>query len=704
MQQALQEAWRFSTKRLFHLTDFEGVPSESVLEVFRYLQALGCLKIRVEVHRGKKIEWGSEGEEQVPSWMLDKVRRSEETGDQKWWLDHKGVLQSDPSVHRRLADVPKDTVIQGDCLEVLETFPDESVDASIGDPPAAIAFMGEKWDTFHGREAFCAFMTAVYKQVYRVLKPGGYALVWALPRTAHWTAWALEDAGFEVRDDLLLFTDPNPQRQAFWDSLSAEQQEALIRLTTQDPALHAVFGSGFPKSHDLSKAIDKKKGAKRKKVGAKKGVRGQDLNAIVRGEGVKDVGAEGGGIGAYGVGAKQVQAMIDVTEPATEEAKTWNGWGSALKPATEHWFLVRKPFKGSLVANVLEHGVGALNIDACRVQAPEGDRTDYHSADMVSAARIDPHAYGEHNAPRGQYTRPKEGRWPSHVMLMHSPGCKRVGEVTEPGVVINRFVDGAKPFGDGAGHDYTTEQAPETTRPVYECEPMCPVRLMDEQAGGDHKSTLTGRAAPDRRHKNRGSNGGASTFGGGDSAVYADTGGVSRFFQTFEADPKLPWFYYTKITTKERNQDLEGLPEKTVQEANPFFDGNARCITCGLPKMTVGPTCQCDHPVWQPTEGTKAKNYHPTVKPLSLCRYFVRLVTPKGGHVLDPFCGSGSTLVAAVEEGCTATGIEREVDYVQLAQTRQRNAIERCRPRQRQVASVEVMLDMGHETSPWENP
>jgi hypothetical protein len=177
----------------------------------------------------------------------------------------------------------------GDNLEVMRTMPDNSVDAIVTDPPAGIGFMGKEWDKDKGgRDAWVAWMTEVGIECRRLLKPGGHALVWSLPRTCHWTAWAWENAGFEPRDSVL-----------------------------------HIFGSGFPKSLNISKQLNKEAGI--------------DFD------------------------------VVDL--PFTDEANQWEGWGTALKPAYENWWLFRKPIeKGLTIAqNVVEHRVGGINIDGCRV-------------------------------------------------------------------------------------------------------------------------------------------------------------------------------------------------------------------------------------------------------------------------------------------------------------------------------------------------
>lgn len=208
----------------------------------------------------------------------------------------------------------------GDCLAILPTLEDCLVDAIVTDPPAGIAFMGKAWDRDKGgKTEWIDWMFEVALQCRRVIKPGGHALVWAIPRTSHWTGSAWEDAGWQVRDKI-----------------------------------YHVFGSGFPKSMDVSKAIDKAAGAEREVVGEK-------ITGNARTGGKWSEGNAGG------------QTMVDVTLPATPEAKQWAGWGTALKPAAEEWWLFRKPLEGTVAANVLKHGTGAINVDGCRVGS-DGER------------------------------------------------------------------------------------------------------------------------------------------------------------------------------------------------------------------------------------------------------------------------------------------------------------------------------------------
>jgi len=207
------------------------------------------------------------------------------------------------------------TIHLGDCLEALRGMPDASIDSIVTDPPYGLAFMGKRWD-------YDVPSVDVWAECLRVLKPGGHLLAFAGTRTQHRMAVRIEDAGFEIRDMIA------------W-----------------------VYGSGFPKSLDVSKAIDKAAGAEREVVGSKLGQPGYSMKQNDTDEHRRK---------AYGkfTGA---EAECAITAPATEAARQWQGWGTALKPALEPITVARKPLAGTVAANVLAHGTGALNIDGCRV-------------------------------------------------------------------------------------------------------------------------------------------------------------------------------------------------------------------------------------------------------------------------------------------------------------------------------------------------
>lgn len=216
-------------------------------------------------------------------------------------------------------------LMHGDCLEVLRTLPDNSVDAVVTDPPYGLSFMGKKWD-------YDVPATEVWAECLRVLKPGGHLLAFAGTRTQHRMAVRIEDAGFEIRDMIA------------W-----------------------VYGSGFPKSLDVSKAIDK---------------------------------AGGTLDGAY-----------DITAPATEAAQQWQGWGTALKPAMEMITMARKPLVGTVAENVLAHGTGAINVDGCRVGC-EARPVMVRTETVVSATSMNGQSTGATSS--GELT--TSGRWPANLI------------------------------------------------------------------------------------------------------------------------------------------------------------------------------------------------------------------------------------------------------------------------------------------------
>lgn len=258
----------------------------------------------------------------------------------------------------------------------------------VTDPPAGIAFMGKEWDRDKGgRGPWVAWMTDVARECLRVLKPGGHALVWALPRTSHWTAWAWEDAGFEVRD-------------------------RVSHLT----------GQGFPKSLNVSAAIDKAAGAEREVVGERRWTNAK----MAAGNGVSGLKQAGGFAGEY----EAERVAVPITAPATEAAKQWDGWGTALKPACEDWWLCRKPLAGTVAANVTEYGTGALNIDGCRIEAPEG----VPSVPNIGAGRV-----FQGDRARGEMSRPHAaGRWPANVVHDGSPEVLAGFPNSKDGVAVQR--------------------------------------------------------------------------------------------------------------------------------------------------------------------------------------------------------------------------------------------------------------------------
>jgi len=249
-------------------------------------------------------------------------------------------------------------LLKGNCLETLKTLADNSVDSIVTDPPYELGFMGKTWDA-----SGIAYNQDLWAECLRVLKPGGHLLAFSGSRTYHRMTVAIEDAGFEIRDQIM------------W-----------------------LYGSGFPKSLDVSKAIDKAAGAEREVVGSSD-------NGIAGGTG-KHAGQEK---------SYRFAGEFEITAPATPEAQRWQGWGTALKPAHEPICVARKPLTGTVASNVLEWGTGALNIDGSRVGTGTGETVTYEVSDIRGGNYgQDKEAYAD----RGKltYTKTDQGRWPANVI------------------------------------------------------------------------------------------------------------------------------------------------------------------------------------------------------------------------------------------------------------------------------------------------
>ena len=266
----------------------------------------------------------------------------------------------------------------GDSLQVLRTLPDSSVDACVTDPPYGLAFMGKRWD-------YDVPSAELWSEVLRVLRPGGHLLAFAGTRTQHRMAVRIEDAGFEIRDMIA------------W-----------------------VYGSGFPKSLDVSKAIDKAAGAEREVVGCDEQKAKQQTRAV----GTASFGDYAGNPG-------------NITAPATEAAQQWQGWGTALKPALEPITVARKPFTGTVAENVLQHGTGALNVDGCRV-APTGEKLGGSHVSTKTEGWDRPWKHDEEHIARrraewaeADRKATELGRWPAN--LIHDGSEEVVGLFPEDG-------------------------------------------------------------------------------------------------------------------------------------------------------------------------------------------------------------------------------------------------------------------------------
>jgi len=252
-------------------------------------------------------------------------------------------------------------LVHGDCIEVMRGMPDNSVDSIVTDPPYGLSFMGKKWDYDVPSEA-------IWRECLRVLKPGGHLLAFAGTRTQHRMATRIEDAGFEIRDMIA------------W-----------------------VYGSGFPKSLDVSKAIDKAAGAEREVIGDKMR---PDGKTVLSARSAIDPAGEGWDR-PWRHDPARTEAQGKLTAPATEAARQWQGWGTALKPALEPITVARKPLIGTVAENVLAHGTGAINVDGCRVG---DDPITQHGRNASENRSMSGANYAE------EAGRAWVGRWPANLI------------------------------------------------------------------------------------------------------------------------------------------------------------------------------------------------------------------------------------------------------------------------------------------------
>ncbi|HAX81911.1 MAG TPA: hypothetical protein DCY40_05025 [Actinobacteria bacterium] len=359
--------------------------------------------------------------------------------------------------------------------------------------------MGARWD--HGVPS-----SLVWAEILRVLKPGAFLFAFGGTRTYHRLAVAVEDAGFEIRDSILA---------GAW-----------------------IYGSGFPKALDVSKAIDKEAGAEREVVGPRVRVDG------------KAPGHAGGG---YEGGFGPVDEVL-VTAPSSLDAARFDGWKSALKPAWEPVVVGMKPLDGTFARNAVEHGVAGLNVDGGRIAGPAWSKEDGANGSGFNVTKF-AGAIGDGESTRPYSARSGEGRYPSNLLLSHHPSCRRAGtrkvranvcsgtakaETSGYGGYGDRPLNGAH----HGGEDGTEEVA------AWECSPDCPVAAMDRQAGH-----LTSGGTPASRSADKFRNAyGAFKGGEVESGIGGSAGLSSRFFHQsdFEDDPLFGTYYCAKASTAER--------------------------------------------------------------------------------------------------------------------------------------------------------
>ena len=435
------------------------------------------------------------------------------------------------------------TILVGDSRLLLKDLADNSVDACVCDAPYELGFMGKGWDS-----TGVVYDKKLWAEVLRVLKPGGHLLAFGGTRTYHRMACAIEDAGFEIRD------------QIQW-----------------------IYGSGFPKSHDVSKGIDKAAGVEREdkfegSFERRSGPTGNKKCMVC---------------GKWLVSGSPCMCPRPQDVAVTDAAKAWQGWGTALKPANEPICMARKPLSESTVAaNVLKWGTGAINVDASRVGTT--DDVSNHGRKATQNG-WDPRLSGG----QVQEKRPGQelGRWPANIV--HDGSDE----------VIAAFPDAG-----GQQADASTDTGSPKTAGIYGAMKREGEASQDSENAGE----VGFKMKPGVRRQ--------------------DTGSAARFF------------YCAKASREDRDAGLEDFDKKSAG-----IRGRAGThMTRREEGFEVG----------------HRANTHPTVKPVSLMRWLVRMVTPPGGLVLDPFMGSGSTGKACACEGFDFTGMELSPEYAAIAEAR----------------------------------
>ena len=423
-------------------------------------------------------------------------------------------------------------LLLGNCLDRLKDLEDNSVDAIVTDPPYGLSFMGKKWD-------YDVPSVDIWKECLRVLKPGGYLLSFAGTRTQHRMAVNIEDAGFEIRDMIA------------W-----------------------VYGSGFPKSLNIGKAVDKLQGNEREDLGEH--------------EPFGREGRSGSGKAKFGVEGWDTKPKVHLTKGTSQ----WEGWGTALKPALEPITVARKPLGEKTVAeNCLKWGVGGINIDGCRIENTKHDEYDLTKRELSLAKGI-----SNDN---------------SFLDAIHGKDMKH--GITNKGRFPANLI-----------HDGSDE--------VVELFPVC----KQAKNVGEFKQLESMRfsAGGEGVKKQKQTNG---------EIISAS---ASRFF------------YCAKASKAERNIGCEDIEDKAVISTS---NGGRENV-----KMTVGgASLKGENKVPEPT-----KNNHPTVKPIALMEYLVKLVSREGQVVLDPFMGSGTTGMACKKLDREFIGIEMMPEYMEIAKCR----------------------------------
>jgi DNA modification methylase len=626
------------------------------------------------------------------------------------------------------------TVHHGDCLDILRELPDASVDSVCTDPPYNLSFMGRAWDSHETPVAFQAWCALWAAECLRVLKPGGHLLAFGGTRTWHRLACAVEDAGFEVRDSIA------------W-----------------------LYGSGFPKSLDVSKAIERNKTTGNHGIVVKgcawiadlldrEGISKRALDDLA---GTSDMGGwwasrlphrcalptaeqwdrlwpvlgdppewlagfilpanEPGeawaqrevvgekaytsprahmGASTFADGYDATRTRLVDTAPATDAARTWQGWGTALKPAFEPIVVARKPLVGTVATNVLTYGTGALNVDDCRIETDEDRSRPPRTPNAILGGGKGTNLTASESNPAG--------RWPANVVLDETQADaldQQSGELTSGANPTRRGADGERTtFGDFAGQEDAnpqrgvdiggasrffyvakadTTERPFFFRPTCECEDSWPTT---SPARATTEATSPAASSTSK-------SGNDTTGDQSPRAIRSTTSTTTNSTTTPATSSPSPL-----PTTSASTQAANSATENGGSPAGSAWRSSESVPLTGTSALRVGRSMDDAAPVtsraWSKTSvcGSCAaptrREAHATVKPLALMRWLVRLVTPPGGTVLEPFAGSGTTVEACILEGFSCIAIEREADYLPLIQ-------QRINRRRDPVAAVKATGDDG---------
>lgn len=543
----------------------------------------------------------------------------------------------------------KNKIIQGDCIDVIKTLETNSVDTIITDPPYGLSFMGKKWD-------YDVPSIEIWKECLRVLKPGGTALIFAGSRTQHRMAVNVEDAGFILKDCIM------------W-----------------------LYGSGFPKATDISKQLDK--GHKRKVVGEKKTPDGKKWSER----------RPNGDITGYKGNKEEKENTQGLeTEPATEEAKLWNGWKShGLKPAYEPILVAMKPNDGTYANNALKWGVSGLNIDGGRIGTEE---------------------ISTHNAPKGTFAggemdrgsdtdsyKSHTGRFPANILLDEEAAKildEQSGELKSGGATYNiginnnwlgknkkKIVSTVKGDKGGASRFFkvitnskedicqqkkslnvnTAETLLLITSPTDEVVKIYSA-LKAVSPSLDLVSSYLNALSAEKELKSIEINVVQELVQTLIIGIRVATGD-QVIVPLFQIDLTQELLLNTLIELKNLVSFVEQKKQKdiiqTIKNLNKL---------CGYAENTTYSSTQARFK-YQPKASKSERNagceniergcFHPTVKPLKLMEYLCRLTaTPTGGVCLDPFAGSGTTGVACQNTGRDYILIEREEEYIPIIKAR----------------------------------